>query len=100
MARPFEKIGLIGTADGGRRTAVGPGRFRCPAYFGDDADAHDCMLVVPEDTALAPGGPAKVLEVRFLVPELLRGRIAPGVTFRLWEGRTIGHGVFVREGLE
>lgn len=81
------------TADeGGRQKGeIPPVQFRCPFVFEDEM--FDCRLLLDDaGTSLQPGASYEGIPVKFLFPDLVKPRLAPGATFKLWEGRDIADG--------
>jgi len=70
---------------GGRTVKLVDGHFQWPVYVGDErAEANDCRFDVADGRReLAPGDLLERVPVRFLVPELVRGRLAPGTRLTL-----------------
>jgi hypothetical protein len=83
---------LLTTEEGGRRTVLSADQYGCP--FGFEGEYFECRLDLSNVGPIAPGGHAQV-PVRFFHPELVVPRLAPGTSFTLWEGKTIGLGTVV-----
>jgi len=83
---------LLTPAEGGRRTVLTAEQYGCPLGF--EGEYYECRVDLSTVGPLAPGGRARV-PIRFFHPELVVPRLAPGASFTLWEGKTIGRGKVV-----
>jgi hypothetical protein len=83
-------VRFLTTEAGGRKGPTPASVFRCMLRF--EGHLFDSVLLLHEVGALAPGTTAKV-PVRFLFPELIKSRLAPGDRFHLWESREIAEGI-------
>lgn len=84
------RISLYATESGGRTKVIPPGRFGCPFVY--EGEAFDCRLLIEQThMALAPGDSAEV-QIKFLSPDLVKPRLAPGAKFNLWEGGNFADG--------
>ena len=90
-------VELLTTAAGGRRAPIGVEQYNCP--FGFAGEYFECRIDLSDHGTLAPGARAR-LPVKFLRPDLILDRLAPGAAFVLWEGRDIGKGTVVQVFLQ
>lgn len=83
---------LVSAEEGGRRSPLLPPCFR--GVFALDGEFFSCYLFL--DVPIEPGESGRA-SLCPLHPELLEGRLTTGVSFTLWERRTIATGC-VRAG--
>lgn len=93
-------IALKETADGGKTIPITGPIYSCPVFFDDIAalanSGWDCRILIGEHgEPIPPGGGAHAVAIVFLSPEIVLPHMKVGVTFTLWEGRTIGSGTVV-----
>jgi hypothetical protein len=101
VKRVIATIRLARTQEGGRRTPIGGPTYACPVFFEGvpqlAANGYACRILLPEGvTTIAPGDTIAEIPLLFLSPDEVIPHIRPGVSFTLWEGKTIGRGVVVR----
>ena len=101
MKRVIARISLVRTEDGGRRTPISMLTYGCPVFFEGvpelSAHAYDCRMSVSDlGKPIAPGDTVDEIALVFLSADEVLPHMKPGVTFTLWEGKTIGRGAVVR----
>ena len=88
------RVRLYHTSEGGKRTAIPPVQFGCVFHF--EGEYFDCRMLLDQvQVALDPGYPAEV-PIKFLFPELIKGRLKYGDSFQLWEGKDIAEGTVLQ----
>jgi hypothetical protein len=83
------EIALLQSEAGGRKGPILQGEYR--GVLGVGEEHFSVRFFVPLEDGIAPGQ-AQRLGVQFLVPQAALPHFPVGVSFTLWEGRTIGHG--------
>ncbi|MEW6643053.1 MAG: hypothetical protein AB1586_21290 [Pseudomonadota bacterium] len=84
-------VRLFSVAEGGRSIAT-PGDF-LGCIFDIAGDLYECRLLLTQTGSVSPGAQA-TLPIKFLSPELLRGKLTAGQPFHLREGgNRIGKGI-------
>jgi hypothetical protein len=80
----------------GLKEAIAPahGWWTVTLFAGDDTIGYDARLLMAD--LRIELGETYELPAMFLSPELVRERFEPGTDFRIWLGRDIGRGTFVR----
>ncbi len=101
MKQVVAKISLLRTEDGGRRTPISVPTYACPVFFQGvpelSAHAYDCRMSVSAlGQSISPGDTLDEVVLVFLSANEVFPHMRPGVTFTLWESRTIGSGTVVR----
>lgn len=94
-------IRLLRAEEGGRLTSISVPDYRCPVFFEGipelSAHAYDCRMLVQEiGKPIFPGDTVDEIPLLFLSEDEVIPYLRPGVTFKLWEGKTIGTGVVLR----
>jgi len=89
------------TEDGGRTQPIPLVAYGLPVFFNDipalAAHGYDCRMLVTEYGApISPGDTVDEIALLFLYEDDVLPYIQPGVTFSLWEGKTIGSGSVLR----
>lgn len=86
------RVRLRTAEEGGRRKGeIPPVQFRCPFVF--EGEMFDCRLLLDQvGTTLQPGASYEQIPVKFLFPDLVKPRLHPGASFKLWDGRDIADG--------
>jgi hypothetical protein len=86
------RVRLRTAEEGGRQKGeIPPVQFRCPFVF--EGEMFDCRLLLDQvGTTLQPGASYEKIPVKFLFPDLIKPRLRPGVSFKLWDGRDIADG--------
>jgi len=92
---------LARTEDGGRLTPISVPTYGCPVFFEGvpelSAHAYDCRMSVSDlGKPIAPGDTIDEIAMFFLSADEVLPHVRPGITFKLWEGKTIGSGTVVR----
>lgn len=82
-------VKLYPTGDGGRQGPTPSNFLGCIFEF--EGGLFECRLLLTDIGSLAPGQQARV-PIKLLSPDLLRGKLHRGDTFRLRESRPIGEG--------
>ena len=104
MKRVFATINLFTPDQGGRRQSIRPiagAPFGCPVQFHGVAEllahAYDCRMLMSEyGRPIAPGETATDVPIVFLSADEVLPYMRPGITFDIWEGKTIGKGEVTR----
>lgn len=101
MRRVIASITLKGVDEGGRRTPISVPTYGCPIFFENvpelSAHCYDCRMMVSElAEEIPPGATVSEIALMFLSEDEVLPHLKPGVTFTLWEGKTIGTGRVVR----
>jgi hypothetical protein len=101
VKRVIATLRLARTEEGGRRTPIAGSTYACPVFFDGvpqlASHAYDCRILLPEGVpTIAPGDTIAEIPLLFLSPDQVFPHLRLGVTFTLWEGKTIGRGVVVR----
>jgi hypothetical protein len=101
MKRVIAKIILAPTEEGGRRTPISAATYGCAVFFEGvpalSTHGYDCRMSVGElGRAISPGDTVDEIAMVFLSPDEVLPHMKPGVTFTLWEGKTIGRGTVLR----
>ena len=86
------RVRLRTVEEGGRQKGeIPPVQFGCPFVF--EGEMFDCRLLLDQvGTTLQPGASYERIPVKFLFPDLVKPRLSPGASFKLWDGREIADG--------
>jgi len=76
--------------EGGRKIATPEKFFKCPFKF--ENEMFDCKLLLDGIGSISPGE-TRTIPIKFLYPDLIKGRLSKGANFYLWDGRIIAKGV-------
>lgn len=87
--------------EGGRRTPISVPTYGCPVFFEGvpelSAHAYDCRMSISDlGRPISPGDTVEEIALAFLSADQVLPHMMPGVTFTLWEGKTIGSGTVLR----
>lgn len=101
MKRVIARISLARTEEGGRRTPISVAIYSCPVFFEGVpelcAHGYDCRIAVSEiGRPISPGDTVDEVALAFLSADEVLPFMRHGVTFTLWEGKTIGRGTVLR----
>lgn len=91
MIKPDVIVDLNLYPEGGRKSSTPPDHLGCILEY--ENENFECRLLLGETGPLAPGAQARV-PLKFLKPDLIKGRLHVGDRFRLREAKYIGEGVF------
>lgn len=100
MRHAIARIELLSSNNGGRQGPLPEANFGCPVFFENvpalAEHGYDCRLdLVKLGGKVSPGDTLSEVGMSFLSWDELRPHLRPGVRFRLWEGKVIGHGEIV-----
>jgi hypothetical protein len=87
------EVRLLKTGEGGRSSPLLPPHFTCPMEIA--GELLTCRLYL-ESVGRADPGSIITVPVRFLAPELVRGKLNPGLHSRLWDGKFFADGTVLR----
>jgi hypothetical protein len=90
MTNPDAIVDLNLYSEGGRTSPTPAGHLGCILEYKNEN--FECRLLLGEVGPLAPGDKARV-PLKFLRPDLIKGRLHVGDRFRLREAKYIGEGV-------
>jgi len=101
MKRAIARISLARTEEGGRRTPISAATYPCPVFFEGvpelSAHGYDCRIALSDlGRPISPGDTVDEVAMAFLSADEVLPHLRPGVTFTLWEGKTIGRGTVLR----
>lgn len=85
------KVCFFTASEGGRQSDILGQVYACPVLV--DAEAFDCRMFLPEGGLRL--GDTYVVPVKFLSPDMVLPKLAPGKEVGLWEGKKIGIGSVV-----
>jgi hypothetical protein len=86
------EITFLPSADGGRISALSQGEYRGVLTVG--SESFSVRFWVAPDHGISPGESGK-FGIQFLAPEAAVPHFTKGVSFTVWEGKVIGHGLVV-----
>ena len=97
MRRVLARITLLSRSSGGRSQPIPKRAFGCPIFFDGipqlSSHGYDARLLVHQyGQPISPGEVARGVPMVFLSADEVMPHMHPGVKFRLWEGKIIGHG--------
>ncbi len=84
------KLRLLTTAEGGRKSGIPETQFGCPLFH--CGEAFDCRLLLDQMGGGLELGEVKVVPIKFMSPDKIKGRLKEGDSIRLWEGKDIAEG--------
>jgi hypothetical protein len=101
MKRVIARISLLRAEEGGRRTPISVGTYGCPVFFQGvpelSPNGYDCRMSVSElGKPISPGDTVDEIALAFLSQDEVLPYMKPGITFTMWEGKTIGSGTVLR----
>jgi hypothetical protein len=100
MRRVIANIRLRTTEEGGRRQSILATTYGCAVFFENVPElqehGYDCRMLLAElGSTVDPGDSVEGVPLTFLSADEVMPHMKPGVSFSLWEGKTIGAGTVV-----
>lgn len=84
------RVTMFAMGAGGKSSAIPAVRYGCPLFI--DGQGFDCRLLLDQVGYGLELGATAVVPIKFLHFDLVRGLLAPGVRFTLWEMRHFAEG--------